>query len=328
MGKQITLAELGRMLGLDKSSVSLALRGSPKVSQQTRLRVQAAASRCGYKPNLAARHLRCGGPRSVCLLLPVDMGPLAHSEPAATIRLLSELAARGGLLFTVFSGDRFESIFDSGSSLPLLPDGMFIWGNVSAEVAAACAAAEIPHVILDPNHASYADYTGPQVCIDNRSGSAALTGHLLERGARRLLFVQTARDHLGHDQRWQAARERWLACRQEQSLAFRYIDELRDEDLRQLARQGGGAIQCSNDDGAVHITRRLGQLEIQVPRDVLLAGFDGSQIAAQIGLTTAIFDAVRLAECGWQVLRDQMEHKADAPMTRTVPAALRIGTTT
>ena len=329
MGKQITLAELGRVLGLDKSSISLALRGSSRVSATTRARVQAAARKYGYKPNLAARQLRNSGPQSVCLVMPAGMEPLAHSEPVATIRILTDVVGCSGLLFTIVSAPGLESMLSGRSGYPLLPDGVFIWGDVPADVAEACAQRDIPRVALDPNHPSYATYTGPLVRIDNRAGAAALTRHLMERGAQRLFFVQTTSRHLSHDDRYQAARQEWLTARGAQSLTFCYLDELGDEELRTFASEPRGAIQCSNDEGAVQIWHRLTRMGLQVPERVLLAGFDGNELGRLIGLTTAVFDAARLAETGWETLQEMMAAGQEDPAPqRTVPVALRVGRTT
>jgi len=63
------LREIARRLGLSRSTVSLALQGSPRTAEATRRRVQAAAMKLGYRPNphlVAAmsrlRASRVGGP--------------------------------------------------------------------------------------------------------------------------------------------------------------------------------------------------------------------------------------------------------------------------
>ena len=47
----VTQADLARVLGLSKMTVSYALRDSPMVSEATRLRVKAMAKKMGYRPN-------------------------------------------------------------------------------------------------------------------------------------------------------------------------------------------------------------------------------------------------------------------------------------
>src|SRR5690242_8690294 len=54
---RVTITDLAQMLGMDKSSVSLALRDSPKVSIATRARVRKAAAEHNYIPNWAAKRL-------------------------------------------------------------------------------------------------------------------------------------------------------------------------------------------------------------------------------------------------------------------------------
>jgi DNA-binding LacI/PurR family transcriptional regulator len=47
----VTMAQIAKKLQVDQSTVSLALRNSPRLSQATRTRVQKAAEAMGYKPN-------------------------------------------------------------------------------------------------------------------------------------------------------------------------------------------------------------------------------------------------------------------------------------
>jgi DNA-binding LacI/PurR family transcriptional regulator len=54
---EVTLLELSRRLNLSKSSVSVALRGKPGVSEEIRARVLEEARRLGYRPNPVATEL-------------------------------------------------------------------------------------------------------------------------------------------------------------------------------------------------------------------------------------------------------------------------------
>ena len=56
----MTLKELSDMLGLSPTTVSRALNGYPEVNETTRARVQAAASKHGYRPNSRAKGLATG----------------------------------------------------------------------------------------------------------------------------------------------------------------------------------------------------------------------------------------------------------------------------
>jgi LacI family transcriptional regulator len=59
-GKRVTLADVARLAGLSQSAASMILNGRPdtRLSQAAHDRVNAAAERLGYRPNVAARALR------------------------------------------------------------------------------------------------------------------------------------------------------------------------------------------------------------------------------------------------------------------------------
>lgn len=53
MNRRVTQQDIAKQLGLDKSTVSLALRDHPSIPRDTRERVKAAAERLGYRPDPA-----------------------------------------------------------------------------------------------------------------------------------------------------------------------------------------------------------------------------------------------------------------------------------
>jgi LacI family transcriptional regulator len=56
----MNLKELAHNLGLSQTTVSRALNGYPEVNEATRVRVEEAAARLGYRPNVNARRLATG----------------------------------------------------------------------------------------------------------------------------------------------------------------------------------------------------------------------------------------------------------------------------
>jgi DNA-binding LacI/PurR family transcriptional regulator len=54
---QPTMAEVAKVVGVSKNTVSLALRGSPRISEATRKRIAEAAETLGYRLNPTVAHL-------------------------------------------------------------------------------------------------------------------------------------------------------------------------------------------------------------------------------------------------------------------------------
>ncbi|MEO7308874.1 MAG: LacI family DNA-binding transcriptional regulator [Chitinophagaceae bacterium] len=64
------LKDIDEALGLSYSTVSRALKGSYRISEETRNRVKAYAKQIKYKPNIAAQSLRSNRTRSIGLVVP------------------------------------------------------------------------------------------------------------------------------------------------------------------------------------------------------------------------------------------------------------------
>ncbi len=323
-----TIMDLASRLGLDKSTVSLALRGSSRISDKTRQRVRQAALELGYRPNLAARLLASKSPQVVGLLLPGDLQGLREEVTVRTIQGLARGASAANMMLVVLAGQDLFEVGREGQGAGLQPDGLLVWGSVSANVAGALHSPARPAVVLDPNDASYASYAGPAVRIDNAGGAAQIVSHLLEQGTERLLFVQADPNHLGHQQRWRGARECWLASRSLDGLSFCCLDELTDSLLAAFVAGPNASIFCSNDLCAMEVWHRLAKAGVSVPGQVLLAGFDGDRSGGLIGLTTALFDCDGLAQKGFELLTGLLKSPATAGEPVILSVQMRPGLTT
>jgi DNA-binding LacI/PurR family transcriptional regulator len=81
----VTITDIAKKASVHRSTVSLALRGDPRISEATRSRIQAAARQLGYLPNLMARALDNRRTKTVGLLIPklrddFYLSVLAHQE--------------------------------------------------------------------------------------------------------------------------------------------------------------------------------------------------------------------------------------------------------
>lgn len=87
-GRRVTAADVARSLGLSRATVGYVLNDTPgqTISERTRQRVLAEATRLGYRPHRAAQDLRRGSSRVVLVVLPdwpMEFRMRRHMEEAS-----------------------------------------------------------------------------------------------------------------------------------------------------------------------------------------------------------------------------------------------------
>jgi LacI family transcriptional regulator len=323
---RVTITDLADMLGMDKSSVSLALRDSPKVSAATRARVRQAATEHHYIPNWAAKRLAGSSGHAVGLVMPSAFGCLTDPPVVRTAQALARLAANRQLTLNLMAHEQLSEA-SGDNSLPLHADGLLVWGDVPAPDALRFSSAYArPSIVLDPHDPSYANYKGNTLAIDNRGGASALTQHLYDRGAKSLTFVQVQDQHLSHAARLRGCRETWQELVGDETLEQVTLAELTDAKLRELAERGDASLFCSNDHGAMQLWHHMRRLGIRAPEDVRLVGFDGDEYGALIGLTTAVFDSELMAETAFTSLVGLLSNQLTG-VNESIPVTVRTGST-
>lgn len=66
----VSMKDLAQMTGYSAATISRVINHSPKVSEETRRRVEEAIRSTGYHPNFIGRNLRCSSSMKVLVLLP------------------------------------------------------------------------------------------------------------------------------------------------------------------------------------------------------------------------------------------------------------------
>ncbi|MEV6491251.1 LacI family DNA-binding transcriptional regulator [Actinoplanes sp. NPDC051633] len=148
MGQRVTSADVARMAGVSRATVSYVLNDTPHqtISEGTRGRVLSAAAALGYAPSAAARALRTGRSDVVLCLLP-DW-PIGD-EVGALLSNLSSAFARRGLTFVVHPASRddrpISELWKALTPAAVLAFGDF--SDLSEEEMSAMRAAGVAPVV-------------------------------------------------------------------------------------------------------------------------------------------------------------------------------------
>jgi DNA-binding LacI/PurR family transcriptional regulator len=271
------LVDVARLAGVSHQTVSRVLNDHPNVSPQTRAVVLAAIRDLGYHPNAAARSLASGRTRALGVISfdttlygPASMlyGIERAAHPGYSVAIASlPSIGRGSLVEAV---DRF---------LGQVEGIIVIAPETSAVAALSGIVADIPLVAVGCG----ADVPLPAVAVDNRSGAAQATRHLLELGHDTVY-------HVAGPDNWLDARQRvagWLDAlgaanapepellRGDWSAQSGYDAGLVLADMPEVT-----AVLCANDPMALGLLRALAERGRRVPRDVSVVGFDDVPEAA------------------------------------------------
>ncbi|GAA1863910.1 LacI family DNA-binding transcriptional regulator [Pseudonocardia ailaonensis] len=292
MGGRITIVDVARRAGTSVSSASVALRGEPGVSEETRRRILRTADELGYRPDRRARTLREQHSRLLGVTYGVDEA--FHAEVVG--HLYRAVADTGyDLVLSATTRDRGEP----AAVESLQRDRCAALVLVSPEMSAAeLGALRVPTVLVGSElTAASVD----SVHADDRLGIALAVGHLVGAGHRDVHYVDGGRAVLSRTRR-----EGYLAAMAAHGLAdrARVLPGGADEESGVAAAGtllAGPVVPTGvlthNDMTAFGLLLALRARGVAVPGRMSVVGYDDTRLAAlrSIELTSVSQDPAALA---------------------------------
>ncbi len=280
--RKTTIGDIARLAGVSVMTVSRVINHSESVKAQTRAKVAAVIAETGYSPDPAARILaRAGAGRigllyanpSNAYLAEVLAGALSGAR-AAGLLLMIEPSQAGDPVAERLAVSRLAA---GGAQGLIVPPPL----GESAATMEAIAKAGLRAVALA------APSQGDDVVslrVDDRAAAGEMIGHLLSLGHRNIGFIEGRGDQSASADRRTGA-EQAVASMAGARLSvevgdFTYRSGL--EAARRLLAQNPRptAIFASNDDMASGALAAVHGAGLDAPRDVSVAGFDDTYIAA------------------------------------------------
>ncbi len=181
-----TLQDVADAVGLTANTVSRALNDMPGVSAASRARIKAEAERIGYLPNVHARSLVLGSPRTIGVVV-TDLANPFYADLVSEIE--SHAAAEGYTVLLLMSDESPEREKDAvETALRSGVDGLIAvpvqgrsnpWDAVTrAGIPLVMASREIPGLQVD------------FFSNDNEAGMYMATNAVLELGAKDVVLIE------------------------------------------------------------------------------------------------------------------------------------------
>ncbi|WP_435609748.1 LacI family DNA-binding transcriptional regulator [Pseudomonas knackmussii] len=354
----VSMKDVARAAGVSQPAVSYAYSGSPKVSAAQREHIFAVAQELGYPgPNLRARSLRSGRIGAIGLVV-MDQLSYACDDPWATslLRGISSINELSNVALTLFpmNSRRLEDDAEGGDvhmAVRGLVDGLIISTLPDDHPTVQYVLKrKMPFVLVDSPRIEGAHYVG----IDDRKAAREQMRHLLGLGHRKIgVLLERLRPdgHRGMVDRRRfdrstemIVRERLAGYLEEAAEAGLGFDDLQiveaggfDSAIGQAAamallrKQEVTAVVASSDVMALSCMAAAHELDLSVPRDISIIGFDDIPEAASKGLTTIRQPLLEKGQCAARFLTEILKSPPgpeEPPKVKIYPTRLIVRATT
>ncbi|SEH26395.1 LacI family DNA-binding transcriptional regulator [Rhizobium sp. NFR12] len=279
--RRATVVTLSALAGVAPSTVTRALKGDTRISQKMRDLIIGLAKEHGYMPNVLARTLSSGKSGLYGLVLGPAENPFYTELLHEATRQAEKLGFR--LLIIHAGGGPIEDT-TAQALIQYQVDGCIISSAIlSSKAADICAQNNVPLVMVNRVALSH----GCFVTCDNRAGGAEMAKLLMSRGCRRFGLIYTSSTSSTSRER----EEGFVAELEQAGLALSFrIDGHSNYDGgfeagREIAAipsaERPDAIFALSDIMAMGVLDALRLASIDVPGDILVAGFDGVAASAR-----------------------------------------------
>jgi DNA-binding LacI/PurR family transcriptional regulator len=302
-----TILDVAERAGVSKSLVSLVMRKSPHVSDEKRAAVLKAAEELGYRPNAVARSLV----RRRSYLIGVMLSNVHNPFFADVVDSIEERAAANGYRALFNSGKRVPSREQRAleTLLELQTDGLILAGTLlDTKTINEAAADGVPIAVI--SRVMRTDRVDT-VTGDDRAGPGLAVDHLVSLGHRRIAHIDGGRGAGARTRRggFNAAMRRHGL--DPIAVGGSYTEEGGVAGVRRLVEMGcrATAILAANDLAALGVLQALSEMDLVVPDDVSLIGYDNAWLAEMRLLSLTTIDQARheLGATAVELLIDRLD---------------------
>lgn len=320
----VRIQDVARAAGVSVSTVSRVLNGRYDVSAETLQRVREVIDQLGYSSSLAAKSMRSQRTNVIGVIL----FDLNLSFCLEVVRGIDQQVKAYGYDLMIYSSNRANHLDDPAWERKVVAqlNGSIVDGILVVTPTTVNLPTTHPLVTVDPCDGG----AFPSVLATNREGAFAAVHYLIELGHRRIGFLSGRPSLLSARQRRQGYEEAHmqagLPILPELAVEGDYSREtalVGARHLLTLAHQPT-AIMAANDQSAFAVMDVAAELDIRVPHDLSVIGFDNTPESAFTSppLTTVDQSIVGLGSRAAELLIQLIDGKATENRLYQLPTRL------
>jgi LacI family purine nucleotide synthesis repressor len=311
-----TIKDVARIAGVSTTTVSHVINKTRFVAEATQERVMQAVKELNYAPSAVARSLKCNTTRTIGMLVTQSTNPF-FAEVVDGVE--SYCYRQGYTLILCNTGGIYEKQRDYIRMLAeKRVDGMLVMcSDLTEELREMLDAhQDIPKVIMDWGpESSKAD----KIIDNSEEGGYLATKYLLEKGHAKIACLSGQVQKVACIERIagykRALSEFGIPFQENYILEGNFECDTAVEAADKVAampiEQRPTAIFCFNDIMALGLISRLQQLNINVPDDISVVGYDNIDLAAYFSppLTTVHQPKRRVGKTAFEILLERIKDK-------------------
>jgi DNA-binding LacI/PurR family transcriptional regulator len=324
-----TIRDVAQKAGVGLATVSRVLNNSPLVSEATRQRVLDTIRELNFVPNPTARRLSLGKTQSIAVIVPFFTRPSFVERLRGVENTLAE-SEYDLIIYNVETSERRGTYFRSVPRRERADGVLIISLSPREEDLPYLVNSPVPVVLVDANHPSLAMLS--RVVVDDIAGGRQAVQHLIDLGHRRIGYIcdpfETPFNFTASYDRYQG----YLQALKAAKIPFCQEYHRWGEHGRYEARRLGcemlalperpTAIFAASDTQAMGVLEAAQDLNLRVPEDLSVIGYDDIEVAEYLGLTTMrqlLFESGRR---GVELLLDRLENPEASPVCEVLPVGL------
>jgi LacI family transcriptional regulator len=302
-----TIKDVAKEAGVSTTTVSYALKGDKKISEDTIQKVREVAKRLKYRPSGFARSLKSSRTNNIGVYLHGFGGPVIGD----ILQAIHDAVASKGYEIMVCSTRLSDKLL-----VERHVDGAIMFNSfISDKKIKNIADEDFPVVVMDrvieaPNVSS--------VVIDNVSGGYSAVKQLLDSGYRKIALIAGKKDSYESLARLEGSKKALMEAGidfGQTPIAYGYFEESGGAAAMQLLLESFPDITglfCLNDEMAIGAMQTIKKSGRNIGGDIAVIGFDGISASSQCEppLTTIRVDKRLWGYMAATTLLDRIENKS------------------
>ncbi|MBL8050649.1 MAG: LacI family DNA-binding transcriptional regulator [Anaerolineales bacterium] len=321
--RTVTIQDVAKKAGVSVSTVSRVLNGKADVAGDTQEKILGVISKLGYTSNLAARSMRSRRKDLLGLVVP-DIGfPYSIEVMKGINRAIAE-STFDLLVYTMGDVHKSGAVLHEQHYVSLLnnslTDGVIIVASAAAEfITDAPIIAVDPHIV-NPRY--------PSVQGTNYQGAVEVMQYLLKLGHERIGFICGRPEIASAERRLKgykdALKEAGIAIDKDLIVPGDFTTKSGYASALQLLnlKHPPTAIFAANDQSALGVFQAAQEMELRIPEDLSVVGFDNIAEAKYVGLTTVDQFLSEMGYIATQMLIKMVNHQPLDVQVHKMPTRL------